>query len=139
MSSASFATLLNNKICIPSALKTHYSVEKFFLAECLKEYIAKIYVDEVWYLSKYPDVAVAVATDSSINARTHFIKWGYFENRMPYAIKIDEEWYRTNYRDVEQAVAERRYPSAQDHFEHVGYLEGRLPFPGFSLRTADSA
>jgi hypothetical protein len=120
-------------------MKTHYSVEKFFLAECLKDYIEKIYVNEQWYLSTYPDVAAALAKDRSMDARTHYVKFGYFENRMPYEIKIHEDWYRANYKDVEQAVAEKRFPSAQAHFDRVGYLEGRLPFAGFSLRTAESA
>jgi hypothetical protein len=139
VASASFATLVNNKICLPSPLKTHYSVDKFFLAECLREYIQKIYVDKDWYLSTYPDVAAAVARDPTIDAKTHYIKFGYFENRMPYPIKIDESWYRANYKDVEQAVNDRSFPSAQAHFDRVGYLEGRLPFAGFSLRAAEPA
>ena len=139
MAPASFATLLNNKICIPSTLKTHYSVEKFFLSECLKEYISKVYFDEEWYLSAYPDVAVALSKNPTMDARTHYIKFGYFENRRPYEIKVDDAWYRANYKDVEQAVAEKSFASAQDHFDQVGYLEGRLPFAGFALRTAQSA
>lgn len=73
-----------------------------------------------------------------MDARTHYLKFGYFENRMPYEIKIHEDWYRANYKDVEQAVAEKKFPSAQDHFDRIGYLEGRLPFAGFSLRAAES-
>lgn len=139
MASASFSTLLNNKIFIPSPLKTHYTVEKYFLADSLKGYISEIYVDEEWYLARYPDVAAAVAKDKTLGARGHYIKYGYFENRMPYEIKIDDAWYRANYTDVEQAIVEKRYPSAQDHFDRVGYLEGRLPYAGFELRTADGA
>jgi hypothetical protein len=135
---ASFATLLNNKICVPSTLKTHYSVEKFFLSECLKEYISSVYLDEEWYLATYPDVATALANNPSMDARSHYVRFGYFEDRRPYAIKVDDAWYRENYKDVEQAVAEKNFASAQEHFDRIGYREGRLPFPGFSLRTAQS-
>jgi hypothetical protein len=135
VSSASFATLLNSKIFVPSSLQTHYYVEKFFLAQCLGGYISNIYVDEKWYLSTYRDVARAVEKDETLTARDHYTRWGYFENRMPYEIKINEGWYRSNYKDVEQAVAEKKFPNAQDHFDRVGYLEGRLPYAGFSLRS----
>lgn len=131
----SFATLLNTGIFSPSPQKTHYSVDKYFLAERLEPYISNILFDERWYLTTYPDVAVAIARDRDINAHGHYVKFGYFENRVPYEIRIDENWYRTNYRDVEQAVTARKFPSAQDHFIRVGFLEGRLPYPGFELRT----
>ncbi len=137
MPSVSFATLLNTRILVPSPLKTHYNVDKYFLAECLRGYIEHIYFDENWYLARYPDVANVVAADATLSARDHFVRFGYFENRMPYPIKIDETWYRANYQDVERAILERRYPSAQAHFDRVGYSEGRLPYPGFELRMMD--
>jgi hypothetical protein len=139
MVAASFATLLNSKIFIPSPIKTHFTVEKFFLAESLAHYISRIYIDEAWYVARYRDVASAIKKDRTLDARTHYVKFGYFENRMPYEILIDEPWYIANYKDVDQAVAEKRFPSAQDHFDRVGYLEGRLPYPGFQLKSVDEA
>jgi len=133
----SFATLLNNRIFMPSTQKTHYAVDKFFLAECLRGYIGNIYFDETWYLANYLDVAAAITKISEIDAHEHYIRFGFFENRLPYPIRIDEIWYRTNYTDVERAVKDKKFPSAQDHFNHLGYAEGRLPYPGFQLRPVN--
>ncbi len=132
----SFATLINNRIFMPSTQKTHYAVDKFFLADCLRGYILDIYFDQSWYLSAYPDVAAAITKSGEMSAHDHYIRFGFFENRLPYEIKIDENWYRANYNDVGRAVTNKKFASAQDHFFRLGYVEGRLPYAGFQLRTA---
>jgi len=139
MKPVSFATLLNNKIVVPAPFKTHFAVEKHFLATCLDDYISAIFVDAKWYLDTYPDVKAAVAKKGPTGAKEHFVKFGYFEHRMPYPIQIDETWYRANYEDVERAVSERRFPSAQVHFDKLGYAEGRLPYAGFELKLEEMA
>lgn len=133
----SFAILSNTGVLAPSNRKTHYSVDKFFLAERLEGYISKIYFDEQWYLSTYPDVATQLVGDRRLTARKHYARFGYFENRLPYEITVDEKWYRENYRDVDAAVKQKKFESAQDHFFLCGFREGRLPYAGFQLKTAE--
>ena len=121
---------------MPTPQKTHYAVDKFFLADCLSEYISSITFDEQWYVNTYPDVAMGMVRDRSMSAHKHFIQFGYFENRLPYNIEVDDIWYLENYDDVGQAVAAKKFATAQDHFFHIGYGEGRLPYAGFQLKTA---
>ena len=90
-------------------------------------------VDEKFYLSKYRDVARAVAAGTSQSASDHFYETGYFENRLPRRYQVDEDFYLTENPDVAKALREGKLRSCQDHFEVAGYAEGRNPFPGFKL------
>ncbi len=131
----SFATLAGAELIAPSGSPMYFMVEKNLLFHCMRGFAGRIYFDEQWYLSAYPDVAEAVRKQTVPSAKDHFLAFGYFENRLPYAMKVDEQWYRSTYRDVREAIAEQRFASCQAHFEQAGYAEGRLPHPGFSLRT----
>ncbi|HEV2363648.1 MAG TPA: hypothetical protein VGS12_05545 [Caulobacteraceae bacterium] len=131
-----FATLMGAELVAPSQSPMYFLVDKTLLVDCMGEFVRRIYFDETWYLTAYPDVAEAVRNKSVASAQEHFARFGYFENRLPYSIAVDEAWYRSTYRDVREAIAARRFASCQAHFEQVGYAEGRLPHPGFSLRTA---
>jgi hypothetical protein len=91
--------------------------------------ISAVHVDEDWYLTRYQDIAKAVAGGSVASARQHFVDDGYFEGRMPFAMTVNEEWYLNEYPDVANDVRSGRVSSAQRHFETHGYREGRLPFP----------
>jgi len=139
MKPVSFATLLNKSVIVPAPFKTHLAVEKHFLANRLHNYISSIFLDAKWYFDTYPDVKAAFGKRGPPGAKEHFVKFGYFEHRMPYFIQIDEPWYCSKHEDVERAVSEQRFPNGQAHFEALGYAEGRLPYPGFTLEVAEPA
>jgi len=134
-----YATLINAKIVVSSIKKPYLAVDEHFFRFCMRSIIDKIKIDEKWYLSRYPDVAEAMGEEGPLSAAEHFIKHGYYENRMPYEIIVEEAWYLDQYPDVLIAVRNGDFASAQAHFEGVGYAEGRFPYPNFSLLTAATA
>jgi hypothetical protein len=97
--------------------------------------LARIKIDENWYLDKYPDVLLAIENDVVPNAVTHYTKHGYFENRMPYRIEVDADWYLEEYPDIRLAIERGEFASAQDHFDIAGFAEGRFPYRNFTLNT----
>lgn len=103
------------------------------LMELLQTMLLRVRVDESWYLATYPDVAAAVRKGALKSAREHYIRAGYFENRLPASIMVDEEWYINEYPDVLTAIKSGALSSAQQHFERNGFKEGRLPAAGWSL------
>jgi hypothetical protein len=104
---------------------------KFF--GLLRHVLAQVDVDEDWYLASYNDVAEAVRTGSLKSARTHYVRAGYFENRLPRPIQVHEDWYLAEYPDVADAIRNGAFASATHHFESDGFKEGRLPQAGWSL------
>lgn len=103
------------------------------LVELLRALIARVEVDEKWYLATYSDVASAVKSGELKSAREHYIRSGYFENRLPGPIKVDEAWYAEEYPDVLGAIRAGAWKNGQQHFERNGFKEGRLPYEGWSL------
>jgi hypothetical protein len=85
-----------------------------------------VHVDETWYLSKYPDIADALAAGDVKSARQHFVDLGYFEGRLPCPLDVDEAWYLAQYPDVAEGIARGDIQSARQHFLEYGYEEGRL-------------
>jgi hypothetical protein len=83
--------------------------------------------DETWYLSKYPDVAEAVAARMFRSGKHHFIEVGYFEGRRPSEFQVDESWYLNAYPDVAEGLKRGWIQSAREHFDQYGYDEGRSP------------
>jgi len=135
-SPTTYASLLNRKLLVPSPRQlSHVAVDANFLIDLLMPAISEIWVDEPWYTTTYPDVGVAIQGGVIPNASTHFYRYGYYEHRMPYAIRVDEDWYLSSYPDIKAAVAAKSFPSGQSHFEQLGYKEGRMPFEGFALKT----
>ncbi len=132
-----YASLLNRKILIPSQKSNYIAVDRDFWVVTVRSSIAKIAVDEAYYLARYPDVAQAIANGIIGSAAEHFCESGYFEHRMPYRIVVDEPWYLAQYPDIADALAAKAITSAQTHFEEVGFAEGRVPFPNFALRWRD--
>jgi hypothetical protein len=98
------------------------------LVGLIKLMLAGAYVDEEWYLKKYPDVAQAIEKDQFNSAKHHFVEDGYFEARFPCEPMIDEAWYLQRYPDVAESVSRGEFASALRHFVEDGYREGRLPF-----------
>ena len=128
-----FATLVNDKVIAPQGDSGQYIVDRHFLQDCMVGLIEKVKVDEDWYLSAYPDVGKALADGVVPDCKTHFVRFGYFEHRMPYRIVVDEPWYLKVYPDIQRAVDRKGFRSGQDHFDQFGYREGRLPYANFSL------
>ena len=130
----SYSTLMNRKLVFPSTRDEYVIVEKAYLSQALFPRISHIFIDEVWYSSRYPDVLSAIGAGKIKDIAEHYALFGYYEHRMPYHIAVDEEWYLAQYEDVSKAVEIKIYESGQRHFEECGYREGRMPYPNFRLK-----
>lgn len=135
MEMGTYASLLNQKIIIPSAKGNYIAVERHFFNNCLAPIIEKIRIDEKWYLQAHPDVREAIASGVVPNARVHYASFGFYEHRMPYRILVDEAWYLAEYPDVRAAIAKKHFESGQAHFEADGFREGRFPYSNFQLES----
>jgi len=130
---ASYATLINLKLLIPSPRTQYVAVDRDHLIDFMKPALQRIYVDEAWYLRAHPDVAEGVARGVVAGAKEHYVSAGYYEHRMPYEIEVDGDWYLAQYLDVQEAVKSGEIETARHHFYAAGFKEGRLPAPGFTL------
>jgi len=92
-----------------------------------------IVVDEEWYLRTYPDVQEAVGRGTFSSAMDHYVKDGYFENRLPRPIVVENDWYLKEYPDVADGIRIGRIQSPQHHFEVYGFKEGRHPHSDWRL------
>ena len=137
MKGTSYATLLNEKILIPSPRTQYVAVDRNHLVDILKPTLRSIHLDADWYLQNNPDIATAIESGKVASAEDHYVTYGYYEHRMPYEIKLDEDWYLTQYPDVEEAVSRGLFSSATDHFSIAGFKEGRLPYAGFSFQCRE--
>jgi hypothetical protein len=131
-----YATLINKKILLPSQKTNYIAVETYFLVRALKAQVEQVYVDEEWYLTRHPDIQLAIKDGVVKNAKEHYALNGFYEHRQPYEILVDEAWYLSQYDDIKKAVLEGVFTSGQAHFEKLGYREGRLPYAGFQLKSA---
>jgi hypothetical protein len=95
--------------------------------EVIKMLLKGAVFNEQWYLSRYSDVAEAVAAGVFKSGQHHFIEVGYFEGRHPREFEVDEEWYLTTYPDVADGIGKGVLTSARQHFNEHGYEEGRSP------------
>jgi hypothetical protein len=124
----------NYLVSSAGAVEGHYvELLESRLLELLYALLTGVSVDETWYLGTYPDVADAVKAGKMKSAREHYIRAGYFENRLPGPIRVDERWYTNEYPDVSAAIKSGAFMSGQQHFERSGFKEGRLPAAGWSL------
>lgn len=135
MEIATYASLVNRKLLVPSSKKPFLAIDEHFVTQLLEPLLSKIRIDEHWYLEANPDVGQAIVNGLVSDARMHYCRFGYFEHRMPYHILVDEAWYLAEYPDVRDAVESKHFTSGQAHFEQLGYREGRIPYAGFSLIT----
>jgi hypothetical protein len=83
--------------------------------------------DADWYIATYPDVATAIADGIVPDAVTHFVRFGYFENRRPRSFDVDARWYEDAYDDVAGAIRSGIISDARTHFNANGYFESRAP------------
>jgi hypothetical protein len=128
------SSLINRKLLLPSQRTNYMAVELTYLTQVLRPLIDRVFVDESWYTTRYPDVIPAIGEGKIEDASEHYALHGYYEHRMPYKIEIDEKWYLSQYDDIIKAVAAGIFASGQVHFDECGYREGRMPFPHFRLR-----
>lgn len=82
--------------------------------------------DETFYLSKYEDVATAVASGAFETGYDHFTQFGLTEGREPSSL-FDTGFYLDNNPDVAEAVDRGDIRNGLLHFLRVGHLEGRDP------------
>jgi hypothetical protein len=129
-----FATLINQKILMPSQRTNYIAVDRNHLIEFLKPLLKGIYVDTDWYVYHHPDVGQAISDGVVETASDHYATFGFYEHRMPYEIEVDEPWYLAEYPDVGEAVAKGTFASAREHYYISGFKEGRLPHANFTLR-----
>lgn len=134
MQITTFATLVNQKVFIPSPRTSYVAVDKNHLVDFMKPLLRTIYVDSEWYVRNYPDVAQAIADGVVGSAADHYAGFGYYEHRMPYEIEVDQPWYLAQYPDVGEAVGKGLFSSAHEHYYLVGFKEGRLPHANFALK-----
>ena len=131
-----YSGLINNRIIVPSTTTQYFAVEQHFFYDCMRAIIKNLYVDEVWYKSKYDDVGYAIENRLVSHAKEHYVRSGYYEHRLPYEIRVDVPWYLDTYSDVTELIKSSHFSSAEQHFELAGYREGRLPYAGFELRQS---
>ena len=92
--------------------------------------LARVEVDEAWYLRQYPDVREGIARGETPSATDHYRNSGFLEGRLPADPTIDEEWYTAVNADVATAIKSGLYRDAKQHFIECGYGEGRVAQPG---------
>lgn len=85
--------------------------------------------DAAWYRRTYPDVAAAIAEGAVPDELTHFVRFGFLENRRPRAYDVDARWYEDTYKDVALAIRSGMVSDARSHFNNDGFLEPRAPTP----------
>lgn len=83
--------------------------------------------DAAWYRRTYPDVAAEIAEGRVPDELTHFVMFGFLENRRPRSYDVDSRWYEETYKDVAQAIRIGLVADARSHFNNDGYLEPRVP------------
>lgn len=132
-----YANLLERKIVVPSASSQYLAIDQHFFFDLFAYVLSYVYFDENWYLTRYQDIQKALERGIVTSARQHYMRFGFYEHRLPYRIEIDEAWYLKTYSDVKNAIEKRQYASGQVHFEVAGFGEGRLPYPNFTLRMAE--
>jgi len=96
------------------------------LKNLLTFFLELVPVDEEWYKETYPDVAEGIAAGTINSAKEHYVRYGYFEGRLPHAPRVDEEWYLSANPDVAEGITSGGL-SPNEHYQGYGYREGRWP------------
>jgi len=110
-------------------------VQEGRLRDFLRPFLEEVIVDENWYLKVNDDVNKAVRSGMFASARDHYVRAGYFEDRLPRPVQVDEAWYQRTYPDVAEAIGAGKFTTGQHHFSVSGFREGRTPSADWSLRT----
>ena len=104
-----------------------------FLGKLMSPLLSRIKFDAAFYRQRYEDLAEAEAKGLIVSLHDHYLRFGYFENRMPCLVEVDGSFYARECPDVAVAILESRVASAQSHFEASGFVEGRLPRKGWTF------
>jgi hypothetical protein len=84
--------------------------------------------DEAFYLAANPDVRAAVDAGHLGSGRDHYIRYGFAERRLPFA--VDAAWYSEQYPLAAFELAQGDYADFADHYLAVGEARGYRPLPG---------
>jgi hypothetical protein len=88
---------------------------------------SKFGFDETWYLSRYPDVAAAVARGACSSGHAHYLSHGKAEGRQPQA-SFDHQWYARAYPLAVEEVGSRDAGALEQHYRRYGRFRGYLPY-----------
>ncbi len=111
--------------------KSPVSMPRQLFRDLLSVALEAVVVDEEWYKEKYPDFYAQLVHGNFESAKDHYIRYGFFEDRIPHPIKIDPEFYTREYPDTRRLAGD--VAALQEHFESYGFKEGRLPYAGWRL------
>jgi hypothetical protein len=79
--------------------------------------------DEDWYLSAYPDVALAVSSGVFRSGYDHYKQFGRREGRLGKRPPFDEETYLRTRPDVRKAIERGEFKNGLEHFVRCGLIE----------------
>jgi len=111
----------------------YVEVREDVLRRMLESLLRDVAVDESWYRSVNEDVDAAIRSGEMTSAHEHYVRAGYFEDRLPRPIPVDDAWYLREYPDVAEAIRTGHFTSAEQHFGVAGFREGRLPHSNWTL------
>lgn len=111
----------------------HARISRDFLVELIAPLLRRIRFEAEHYRRMHPDLAAAEADGVITDLHDHYLRFGFFEDRLPCRVEVDGGFYAREYPDVAVAILEGRVASAQAHFETAGFREGRLPSRGWSF------
>lgn len=109
------------------------NISRDFFLELLRVLAGNVSVDERWYREIYPDIDKAIRNGRFADARDHYVRFGYLEDRVPSRPNVDEEFYLNRYPDVKKEIQTGHVQSVEWHFMNYGYREGRIPSVNWKL------
>jgi hypothetical protein len=92
---------------------------------------SKLGFDEKWYLTRYPDIAAAVARGACVSGYAHYVSHGKAEGRYPRAgasASFDDQWYARAYPLAVEEVGSRDAAALEQHYRRYGRFRGYLPY-----------
>ena len=101
----------------------YVEVREDVLGRMLESLLRDVVVDEGWYRSVNEDVDAAIRSGEMKSAHEHYVRSGYFEDRLPRPIPVDDAWYLREYPDVAEAIRAGHFTSAEHHFGVAGFRE----------------
>jgi hypothetical protein len=107
----------------------HAHVSSKYLKFLISKIAASADFDPAWYASAYPDVEGARLAGEISSLRSHFVRTGYLEGRLPSKPEFNPEWYQRHYTDIGQTFSGGDIKGLQNHFLSKGYYEGRAGVP----------
>ena len=120
-----FASLLNQKVVIQSSTSDYIAVDQYFFNECLRPFIHRIQFDEQCTCKSIRREAGHHA-EGSERCEGAFLRFGYFEHRLPYRIEVQEDWYLEQYPDIKKAIKQREFKSARNISRSAGFVKAEF-------------